>query len=135
MLIGHTIDERRAEAAANVALTGATPLSRQPQGLRSAWPIHFLKFLREADDRDVMKTEPLQFAASRAELAFAFEQHGTDDLRPDIGRHEGGFVEDELESTPDDVQHAEARQQLVANLQRQRPVQRFAPNETLAAVH
>ena len=29
----------------------------------------------------------------------------------------------------------EARQQLVANLQRQRPVQRFAPDKTLAAVH
>ena len=29
----------------------------------------------------------------------------------------------------------EARQQLVANLQRQRPVQRFGPDKTLAAVH
>ena len=29
----------------------------------------------------------------------------------------------------------EARQQLVTNLQRQRPVQRFAPDKTLAAVH
>ena len=29
----------------------------------------------------------------------------------------------------------EARQQLVANLQRQRPVQRFAPDKTLAAAH
>ena len=29
----------------------------------------------------------------------------------------------------------EARQQLVANLQQQRPVQRFAPDKTLAAVH
>jgi len=29
----------------------------------------------------------------------------------------------------------EARQQLVANLQRQKPVQRFAPDKTLAAVH
>src|SRR5262249_21264127 len=48
-----------------------TAVLGKSQRLGPTWPIHFLEFLGEADDWNIVETESLQFAAGRAELAFA----------------------------------------------------------------
>ena len=46
-------------------------LERQLQWKRPPGPINFFVLLREADDRKIMQSETLKFAAGRRELAFA----------------------------------------------------------------